>query len=103
MKFNKLIVVLAVLALAPAWVNATPMELDTPLINVISSVSNEYIVTEKMSMDSVQIVTNYDTVGFNLYSVTADYVSSVPEPVTLSLLGLGLLALGSFRRKKHKM
>ncbi len=37
---------------------------------------------------------------FKLYSVTADYVSNVPEPASLSLLGLGLVALGSMRRKK---
>lgn len=37
---------------------------------------------------------------FSLYSVTAEYVSNVPEPASLSLLGLGLLALGSVRRKK---
>lgn len=37
---------------------------------------------------------------FTLYSVTAEYVSNVPEPASLSLLGLGLLALGSVSRKK---
>lgn len=40
------------------------------------------------------------TDDFKLYSITADFVSNVPEPASLTLLGLGLLALGTFRRKK---
>lgn len=35
-----------------------------------------------------------------LYSKTADYISSIPEPVSLSLLGLVLMLLGSLRRKR---
>jgi hypothetical protein len=38
--------------------------------------------------------------GATGYNIRADAVTAVPEPATLSLLGLGLLSLGFVRRRK---
>ncbi len=75
----------------------------TAVISQFGSIENAQLDNNIYSVAAVNITTQwYGTTYYNQSTLIAEEMVVTPEPMTVSLLGLGILGLGLMRRRMHR-